>query len=335
MIIKSFYPFFISLGVTFFLIPYMRKVAFWVGAIDLPDGKVKFHKQPTPYLGGIALYVGFSVALYSTFSFDQSKMGFFFAGGTFLLLLGLFDDLVVMSPFQKLCGQLVAAACFLKAGYLFNPQFFQVFWHTPLFILWILTLINAFNLVDVMDGLATSIAIFATLSFAYLAILFHLQSLVIILLCLLGSLVAFLWYNRPNATIYMGDSGSLFIGGVLGALPLFFNWTEQSPLGYLSPILIFAVPLLEVGMLIIIRTSKKIPFYRGSPDHFCMYLLRKGWGKQQIILFVATFSCVLFIVALGLVHDCISLMALFIFVCVAFLLWSFIIFSPYLNVRPR
>lgn len=326
--IKAGFALVISFLVTFYFVPLCIRIAQRLQFIDEPDGDIKKHAHATPYLGGVAIYLGYLTAFCLTIPFANDML-LFFAGSTLLLFVGLIDDLLVLRPAQKFFGQILATLCFLKAGIYLKGQFFTNFWNIPISALWILVVINAFNLVDVMDGLSTLLAIGATCSFLVLAVFFNMPNVIILLSCLIGPLVAFLWYNKPTAKIYMGDAGSLFIGGYLASIPFFFNWGIYTSAGYLAPIIILAVPLLEVSALILIRTYKKIPFYKGSPDHFSIYLQQNGWSKRSILLYVALLSIVLglvsFLFTIGVLswtRVCLSA-ALFITIWVAFLFIDF------------
>ena len=125
----------------------------------------------------------------------------------------------------------------------------------------------------------------------------------IVLCSFLGALVAFLWYNKPPARIYLGDAGSLFIGGFLATVPFLLHWGTYNQYGYLAPIIILAIPLLECYSLILIRWYKGIPFYQGSPDHFCLYLQGGGWSKSVILTYVMALSgfagCVALLFTIG------------------------------------
>ncbi len=213
---------------------------------------------------------------------------------------------------------MVAAFCFLKGGF-YLKELFLFSNESPWMILlwlfisfgWILSIINAFNLIDVMDGLATTVAICATTSFLILAYAFNLPSLVLLLCAFLGALLAFLRFNYPPASIYLGDAGSLFIGGFLGIVPFLFPWSSYQILGCFTPIVIFMIPLLEVGTLILIRSYRGIPFYQGSPDHFSIYLRRKGWSVRYILAFVVALSVALLPVAFLFAFGKISMQTLF------------------------
>lgn len=287
--------------VTFYVIPLLLKVAVKIGAIDTPDGRIKVHTQATPYLGGLGVYIGFITALALTFPFVNNFF-LLLVGCTLLLFLGLIDDLTPLSPLQKILGQSVAVVCFLKAGFYLKEGLFHHIWGIPVSFFWMLAVINAFNLIDVMDGLTITITFFATISFMTYAYLSGSPIVFLLLACFLGTLPAFFWYNKPRARLYLGDSGALFIGGFMATIPFLLEWRLYSPVGVLAPFLILAIPLLEVGSLIVIRSYLHIPFYLGSPHHFCLYLKNKNWSVYQVLLFTAcvaiSLSCMALFVAL-------------------------------------
>lgn len=291
---KLFFSLLLSFLFAFYLIPILKTVAVRLNVLDVPDGRVKKHKEPTPYLGGIAVYISFIVALALTFPFEN-RMFSFLTGSTLLLFVGLIDDLVPLRPGQKFAGQIIATLCFLRAGFDLKSHFFYNYWSIPLSFLWILSLINAFNLVDVMDGLATILAGCASVSFIIMALYLQQPTVAILLGALLGALLAFFWYNKPNASMYLGDAGSLFIGGLLATIPFMINWGRYNWYGYLTPVIILAIPLLEITTLVIVRMYRGIPFYLPSPDHFSIYLQRNGWSKWGILLYVLSLSVVLFV----------------------------------------
>jgi UDP-GlcNAc:undecaprenyl-phosphate GlcNAc-1-phosphate transferase len=333
VMLKLIFALAISFLITFYLVPIMRSIAFKFGILDVPDGKVKMHKQSTPYLGGLAIYLGFITTLALVFPF-ANEMFLFMVGATLLLFVGLIDDLLIAQPYQKFGGQIIAALCFLKAGLFLKESFFiHHALSIPLSFLWLLTVINAFNLVDIMDGLATTLAICATISFLLISLALQNYNAVLLLGSFLGALVAFWWYNKPSAQIYLGDAGSLFIGGFLAAFPFFIKWGGHNQIGIFAPAILLAVPLLEVVSLVIIRSYKGIPFYRPSPDHFALYLQNNGWSKWQILSYLSAISCILFIAAWLLVTNHISIS----FLCgstILFLLGWFWIMRSKLKKNP-
>jgi UDP-GlcNAc:undecaprenyl-phosphate GlcNAc-1-phosphate transferase len=330
LIVSAIGAFLFSFFFVLFGTPFIIFFAFKNNIVDAPDGKIKQQKTPIPYLGGIAIYLGFVLSLFFFVSF-QGYLSFFIFGLTILLVLGLVDDLWVTTPFQKLLGQMVAAASFLIAGLSLKEVFLSSWGNYLLSFFWILSIVNAFNLVDVMDGLATTLAICATASFLIFSFIFGLSSTTILLSAFLGSLCGFFYYNKPSAKIYLGDAGALFIGGFLAVIPFFFNWRLHSVNGFLVPCVVLAIPLLEVLSLIVIRTYKGKPFYYGSPDHYCLYLTAKGWSKYEILLFSTFVSIVLFGVGYFVAFGLLALrQALIVFVA-GFALLFFFVYSSFFS----
>lgn len=301
---KIFFAAIIAFLITFYSTPILIDIAYRFNILDNPDSKLKKHAHPTPYLGGGALYVGCISALALVLPFHNS-LAFFLIGSTLLLCLGFIDDLVPMSPGRKFFGQLIATLCFLKGGLYLKELFFidtsstiASFLLIVFSALWILSVINAFNLVDVMDGLATILALLATISFLLVACLLGCYVQAFLLAALFGALIAFFLFNKPIALIYLGDSGSLFLGGFLATIPFLIPWGQYTCFGYFAPIIILAIPLLELFTLVVIRTYRRIPFYCGSPDHFAIVLQRQGWSKWDVLSYVMLFQIPLTSVAL-------------------------------------
>ncbi len=323
----------VSFLTTYYLVPFFSRVAQKLSFLDEPDGKIKVQAQAIPYLGGVAVYSGFLAALGIVaivdplFVFNTQFILFLF-GITLLMVLGLIDDLIILGPFQKFFGQIIATLCFLRAGFYLKEQFFYTLWHIPISFFWILSIINAFNLVDVMDGLTSVIGIGAICSFGVIAIYFNDSNALLLLSALLGALCAFLLYNKPPARIYLGDAGSLFVGGFFATVPFLFPWGTYTWDGYLTPLVILAIPLLEFGTLILIRTYKGIPFYKGSPDHFSLYIQRNGWSKKAILGYIALLNGIQLIVSLLFVAHFISTPVLFMIGLIYVIIWVVVLWAP-------
>ncbi len=169
---------FFSFLITIYIVPIMCSIAKRFSIVDVPDGIVKQHKLPTPYLGGLAVYCGFLAGIALTMPLE-SELFLFMVGITLLLMLGLLDDLYVLNSGQKLFGQFLVSLSFLKGGLylkehffanLLREYFFTNLWSIPLSLLWILTVVNGFNLIDVMDGLASVVGIGISLCLLCIAI---------------------------------------------------------------------------------------------------------------------------------------------------------------------
>ncbi|HBS48061.1 TPA: hypothetical protein DEO28_02380 [Candidatus Dependentiae bacterium] len=305
---------------TFYLIKIVTKIAYKYSIMDFPDGKIKKHDGGVPYLGGIAIFVSFICTLGLFYPFKNSIL-WLVIGCILILFVGFFDDLINFSPLQKLIGQVVAVICFLRGGLSLKEAFFSDFWSLAISGFWMLLIINAFNLVDVMDGLSTSLAIIAATSFFVIAILMKQYLLSLLLITFIAPLLVFFIYNKPSAKIYMGDCGSLFLGGFLAAVPLLFCWSSKNEFGFFVPILILIVPLSEVTMLILIRTFLGIPFYRGSPHHIASFLLAKKLSKYKILLMTSVFAIYYSIFAILFLFNFVSIVSLFYALIAFWFLW--------------
>jgi UDP-GlcNAc:undecaprenyl-phosphate GlcNAc-1-phosphate transferase len=276
------FSFVIALILSLYLTPVMRRAALQFGIVDRPDGRLKKHKRPMPYLGGIAIYLSFLLALAFSFRFDQELLGLLLAG-TIILLLGLIDDLGFLKTWAKVAGQLVAVLVLVKSGIFIKLAFLPLYVRIPLTFLWLVGMINAFNIIDVMDGLSGGVALFASLAFFSVSLLNGRITIAIVAITLAGSVLGFLRYNFTPARIYLGDTGSMFLGFMIGALAINGSYTEKDVLGFLAPVVILGIPIFDTCQVIIARWRKGAPVYRGSPDHYALRLRATGLSVKGVI----------------------------------------------------
>jgi UDP-GlcNAc:undecaprenyl-phosphate/decaprenyl-phosphate GlcNAc-1-phosphate transferase len=325
VLIRHVFSFCFSFFLSFYIIPKLIKSSLRLGIMDVPDGKIKCHKAPTPYLGGVAIYLSFIATLCIVYPFEN-KIVWLLLGSTLLLLIGLIDDLHVLTPGRKFFGQIIATLCFLKGGLSLKSEFLSSFFNLFISGFWMLSVINAFNLVDVMDGLSSLIAMVSSLSFLIIAILFKQYEVSLLLTTFLGALAAFFVYNKPPAKIYMGDAGSMFLGGFLASIPLLFSWSSCSIDAYYAPVIILSIPLLEIFFLVLIRTLIGIPFYKGSPHHFSIYLIKKGWSKYQVLLFTLIMGMLFSGAAFLFLFKIVNFLMLVFILAFLFFIWSYFVF---------
>jgi UDP-GlcNAc:undecaprenyl-phosphate GlcNAc-1-phosphate transferase len=326
VLVRHIFSFGFSFVLGFYIIPKLIESSRRFGIMDIPDGKIKCHQVPIPYLGGVAIYLSFIATLCITYPFEN-KIVWLLLGSTLLLLIGLIDDLHILTPARKFFGQIIATVCFLKGGFYLKTDFFSSFFNFFISGFWMLSVINAFNLVDVMDGLSSLIALVASVSFFTIAITFKQYTVSLLLSAFIGAVSAFFIYNKPPAKIYMGDAGSMFLGGFLASIPLLFSWSKHSLDAYYAPVIILAVPLLEIFFLVVIRTGKGIPFYKGSPHHFSIYLINKGWSKFQVLIFTFVMCFLFSITAFLFLFKYINLIGLALALLFLFLIWCCSVFS--------
>jgi UDP-GlcNAc:undecaprenyl-phosphate/decaprenyl-phosphate GlcNAc-1-phosphate transferase len=281
--------FILSLLFALYLTPIVRRGAIRYGVVDQPDGRLKEHQQPVPYLGGIAVYLAFLFAVAFTYEFNAEVLGFLLAG-SIVVTLGLFDDLRVLRPWPKLLGQLVAALVLLKSGIYIRLTFLPEAIAVLVTLVWMVGLTNATNLIDVSDGLAAGVAIIAGGALLVVALLNQQTTIALLTLSLMGALLGFLVYNRPPASIFLGDAGAMFIGFMLAALAMSGRYTERGPMGALAPVIILGTPIFDLVFVVVARRLRGTPIMHGSPDHFAVRLRHHGWNARGIALvaYVAT-----------------------------------------------
>jgi UDP-GlcNAc:undecaprenyl-phosphate GlcNAc-1-phosphate transferase len=243
---------------------------------------LKRQAEPVPYLGGLAIYLSFLITLALTFEFSRAVLGLLLAG-TIVLMLGLIDDFGVLTPGAKFAGQLIAVFVLIKSGVRIELTFLPNWVQIALTVFWMVGLINAFNIIDVMDGLAGSVALVASLVLFLVAVLTQDGDAPIQMAALAGSLAGFLWYNLHPARIYMGDTGSMFIGFLLGAVAMTLQYTHESVAGLFAPVLILGVPIFDTLFVMAVRAMRGIPVFLGSPDHFALRLRQWRMSVSQVV----------------------------------------------------
>lgn len=275
--------FILSFLLTIYGTPLAQRVAFRYQLLDQPDGKLKKQSQPVPYMGGVIVYFAFISPLSLMFNFNQELLGILFAS-SILLLVGLFDDFKALTPGIKFLFQIMATYILLKSGITIDLIFFPKWLDILLSFFWILTVINAFNIIDVMDGLAASVGALASLT-VFLISLYNGDFLVAILsISLAAALLAFLKFNWAPARIYLGDAGSMILGLIIGSLTMMVSYTRFNRLAFLSSVIILGVPLFDLVYVSVLRILKgKMPIW-GSPDHFVLRLRKKtGWTSAKTV----------------------------------------------------
>ncbi len=300
-------------------LPLWRRWCLRTGHVDDP-GHRKIHHEPIPLAGGLAVATGFllpiagaTLVLIITSRFgDGSGVGLqagttlfqsfahglgarslqlaaIIAGASGMVVLGWLDDRHELKAGPKFAGQCLIALLVAASGVritLFVPSLLFSYFVT---VLWMLTLINAFNFMDNMNGLCAGLSALASFFFALSAAV-HGQYLVASLALLgAGSMLGFLPYNFPRACAFLGDAGSHLAGylmAVLAILPHFYSETHPNRLAVLSPLLILAVPLADMAWVVCLRTWMGKPFWVGDTNHLSHRLVRRGMSKAAAVLII-------------------------------------------------
>lgn len=289
--------FVLALLLALYGVPLARRAALRFNVVDRPDGRLKQQAAPVPYFGGLAVYLAFLVSLALTFEFRQDVLGLVLAG-TLMVMMGLIDDFGVLTPGPKLIGQLVAVFVLIKSGIRIEIAALPDWLDLLLTVLWMIGIINAFNIIDVMDGLAGGVGVIACVWLFIVAVLHQDTMVAVMLAALAGSLVGFLRHNFHPASIYLGDAGSLFVGLMLGALAMIGQYTAVNSVAVLTPVLILGVPVFDTLFVMYIRWMRGVPVFWGSPDHFALRMRRWSLSVPQVA--AISYAAALFLGGIGL-----------------------------------
>lgn len=290
------FSFVLAFLLTIYGTPVAQRVAFRYEILDTPDGRLKTQKEPVPYMGGVIIYFAFISPVGLFFPFSRELLGILFAG-SIILIVGLFDDLKAMTPGIKFLFQIIATYILLKSGIKISLLFLPEWLNLVLTFCWILAIINAFNIIDIMDGLASSVAMISSLTIFVISLYTDNFIISILSLSLAASFMAFLKFNWEPAKIYLGDAGSMFTGLVIGSFAIWGDYSTYNNLGFLSGLVILAVPIFDMVYVMILRILKRKSPFLGSPDHFALRLKKKyNLSAAQTVSIVIAIQLVLSIV---------------------------------------
>jgi UDP-GlcNAc:undecaprenyl-phosphate GlcNAc-1-phosphate transferase len=284
--------------------PALARLAWATGYLDHPEAR-KLHIAATPLLGGVAVALG--TALGANLGFWSLDMGvpprslWWMAGALVAILIGLVDDRFGLGPLPKLAFQGLAAALFLGAG-VYPHHFVGPIVGRLLSVVWMVGLMNAINFLDNMDGIVGGVSALCALSFAALLAMWGRPHESLFALGLGGAALGFLRYNFAPARIFLGDTGSLFLGYVLGALGLITAAAGPGLSGVLSTLLVLGYPLFDTTFVVWTRLYEGRKVYVGGRDHTTHRMTRvvRGPRRTAVSVYVTTAALALSGVALGM-----------------------------------
>ncbi|MFA7467824.1 MAG: MraY family glycosyltransferase [Desulfotomaculaceae bacterium] len=295
-----------AFSVTLLLTPWVRKKAFQWGAVDKPDSR-KVHNGIMPRMGGLAVYVSFLAAVLVTQELTIPVVGLLI-GVSLITALGVVDDLVCVPAKLKLIGQVVAAASIVPFGisveFVTNPFSHGIIYlgllGVPLTILWVVTVTNAINLIDGLDGLAAGVSCVAALTLAAVAWsqvyydgMQSQREIMFLALILAASILGFLKYNFNPAKIFLGDSGSMMLGFTLSVLSVMGLAKSATVISLIIPIIVLGVPLFDVVFAVVRRFFNRQPIFTPDKDHVHHRLLATGMGHRKAVITIYCVSVVL------------------------------------------
>lgn len=285
----------LALGAT----PVVRRLADRLGVVDQPDPR-KLHRAPVPLLGGIAIYVGFILAL---LLFGEgwvlSQMIGILVSATMVSFLGIWDDRWGVRPLLKLLGQLVAASILIisgiKVSFLPYPAL-----NVAITLVWVVGITNALNLLDNMDGLSGGVGAVAAGFFLLLAAMNGQYLVASLAAALMGACIGFLYYNLNPATIFMGDAGSMFLGFILSVVGIKLRFPGRpSMITWMIPVVVLGLPIFDTTLVVISRLRGGMnPLTSPGKDHVSHRLVQMGLSQRNAVIVLYLICCALGLAAL-------------------------------------
>lgn len=299
IVIALLFTFFVTYTTT----PLVRKLAFRVGAIDIPKDERRMHSKPIPTMGGLAIFVAFAFGVLAFVDLDSTYVGLLI-GALMIIILGIFDDIYDLKPYIKLLGQICAALVVCFSGVViekitwFDQIVFFGNWAIPITVLWIVAVTNTINLIDGLDGLACGIV--AISSFALLAVSLLSAgnpTVTVVAAVLAGACLGFLPYNLNPAKIFMGDAGAMFLGFILSVISIQGFFKVNAVVSFGIPFLVLGLPIVDTAFAIIRRLVKGQHPFRADRKHLHHRLIDMGLNQKQSVSLLYAISALLAIAA--------------------------------------
>lgn len=309
-------PFALSLIFT----PIVRTAAFKFGLISYPRAE-RWHKHPTALLGGISIYLASVISAF-VFGLVNKDSMVLFIGATFLFIVGLFDDKLHIKPYTKLFLQIIAAAIAIFFGAALGLPVDKLL-ILPLTLIWIVGVTNSFNLLDNIDGLAGGIAAISSLMIFFSSLVFANNTLGGFSLILAGAALGFLPYNLNPAKIFMGDSGSMFLGYSLAVISISGASRQISHLfaTILIPVFILCVPIFDTVFVMVVRKLRGKNIFEGGTDHTSHRLVALGLSPRKTVFLLYVISIAFGLIALSYSQFDIFLISVIAFLAIVILLF--------------
>ncbi len=280
-----------ALVASIILTPLVIKLAFRIGAVDRPNYR-KVHGSIMPRIGGLAIFGAFLIGYAILRPTDEHAAGIL-VGALIIIVIGFLDDMLEITAKAKLVGQLAAAVVVVAWGGLyiesinlpFIGQFDFGYLSIPITIIWIIGITNAINLIDGLDGLAAGVSTIALITIAVMAMIMGNIFVVATAAILAASSLGFLLFNFHPAKIFMGDTGSLFLGFMISVLAL-LGFKNVAVVSLIIPVIILGIPISDTFFAIVRRIRMKQPISAPDKSHLHHCLLRSGFSHRQTVLII-------------------------------------------------
>ena len=346
MIAVILLPLVVALVIGFLSTPIVKSFAYKLGAIDVPKDERRMHKVPIPRMGGLAIFLGFIISVLLFVDVDDQMKGILL-GSVIIVVMGIIDDITPLRASLKFVIQILAALIPVYYGVqitcVSNPNLFSdnPYWNfgwlsIPITVIWIVGLTNAVNLIDGLDGLAIGVSSISALTMLAIAILVAEPQVAVIMAALVGACIGFMPYNMNPAKIFMGDTGSTFLGYILACITIQGLFKFYAVISFVVPFLILGLPIFDTMFAIIRRISHGQNPMAPDRSHVHHRLIDMGLNQKQAVAVLYVISAILGLSAVvlatsGEIKAILCLMALII-VC---LIAVRVIFLPHMSDEEK
>ena len=307
--------------------PVVRSLAFRVGAVDVPRDTRRMHDHPIPRMGGLAIFFGFILSVLIFLPLTSELRGMLL-GGVIIVILGIFDDIFALPALPKLLVQIGAALIAVLEGnrieFLSNPNIFSSspYWElgwlsVPITVLWIVAITNSVNLIDGLDGLACGVSTISSMTLLVIALIVAEPDVAILMAALSGACIGFLPYNLNPAKIFMGDTGSTFLGFILAAVSIQGLFKFYAIISFAVPFLMLGLPIFDTCFAILRRVSHGQSPMQPDRGHIHHRLIDMGFTQKQAVAVLYIISAILGLSAvvlttIGVLRAMLFMLALFV-----------------------
>ena len=289
--------------IAFIATPVVKSLAEKVGAVDVPKDNRRMHNHPIPRMGGLAIFLGFLLSTLIFVPLSNAMQGMLL-GSVIIVILGIFDDIYALPALPKLVVQIAAALAAVLHGNVIqvisnpnifsdNPYWVLGAWAVPVSVIWIVAITNAVNLIDGLDGLAVGVATISSLTMLVIAMLVSDSLVALMMAALAGSCIGFLPYNHNPAKIFMGDTGSTFLGFVLATVSIQGLFKFYTIISFAVPFLMLGLPLFATCFAILRRLSKGQNPMAPDRSHVHHRLIDMGFSQKQAVAILYVISAIL------------------------------------------
>ncbi|MBC8590099.1 glycosyltransferase family 4 protein [Wansuia hejianensis] len=294
-------PFCISAFISLLMTPLVKKLAWKIGAVDIPKDGRRIHRKAMPLIGGLAIYIGVIITSIIYLPLDRFLISMII-GSTIIVISGIIDDIKELSPRLKLIFQLMSGLVlilgdvridFIRNPFSNNNLLLDLKWLSiPITLFWCIGIINTFNLIDGLDGLAAGVAFISSFSLILVAGRYNYTNIIILSSIVAGACIGFLPFNFNPARIFMGDTGSLFLGFMLASISIEGVMKSVTAISIVVPIMILGIPIFDTTFAIIRRFLSGKSIMDADKGHLHHRLMNRGYGHRDTVLILYSISII-------------------------------------------